>query len=237
VLPLVMWSECFAHARGGAGWSSVGGGRRAGAARLRAPPRPAGRRRQALLATLCRRCPWPRWAGNAGGRRGVGATHGTPTARPGAPGWPAARRARPGQPRPAGRRGAPLPRGPPPPVAGAGGPGREGDGERRDRCCWPARCAASALPSWPPQLCVEQFYLICATRLSIGFMHFMQNICRIGKNMQNNTQNMSKNLQNMQDAMQNISQNMRNMNTICRICRICIDICRISNIYKVIYRI
>jgi hypothetical protein len=79
---------------------------------------------------------------------------------------------RPSQPGPAGQRDAPLPRSPLPPGtrrAGGGGRGpgaavagwRGRGGGGWGRCCWPARCAASAPPCWAwpwPHLCVEQRY-------------------------------------------------------------------------------
>jgi len=140
--------------------SSLGGGP---ARHAPSPPRPAPLRKQALTATLYtgRSRPWPRWLGIGGGRRRQ--------ARP--PPGPA--------PGPAGQRDAPLPRSPPvasrgrggqagagggwggrgPGAAVAGWRGRGGGGW--GRCCWPARCAASAPPCWAwpwPHLCVEQRY-------------------------------------------------------------------------------
>jgi hypothetical protein len=128
VLPLGMWPECFAHTRGCAG-AVLGGrraaGRRAGAAR----PRPALPRWQALLATHC-------LGGRATGLGGGGRRDARRASRPARPGPPPpgpARHARPAPPLPAGRGGAPLPKGPPQPFAAAGGQGREGGGGPRGR--------------------------------------------------------------------------------------------------------
>ena len=134
VLPLGMWSECFAHTRGGAG--AVLGGRRAAGRRCASPPRPA-----PLAGSASH--PLPQWA--------VVATRGAPPARPGParpPPGPARlgdgpRRGTPTPPIPAGRGGAPLPKGPPQPFAAAGGQGREGGGDRGGggggmRYGWPA---------------------------------------------------------------------------------------------------
>jgi hypothetical protein len=128
VLPLGMWPECFAHTRGGAG-AVLGGrraaGRRAGAARPRpAPPRPAGRRCRPPTASVGGRRVW---------EAGVGATRGAPPARPGPARPRPARPGTPAPPLPAGRGGAPLPKGPPHPFAAAGGQGREGGGGPRGR--------------------------------------------------------------------------------------------------------
>ncbi len=118
MLPLGMWSECFAHTRGGAG-AVLGGrravGRRAGAAR----PRPAPPRGQALPAT---RCLGGRATGVGGGGRREARRAPRP-ARPGAPG-DGLRRGTPAPPLPAGRGCAPLPKGPQQPFAAAGGQGR-----------------------------------------------------------------------------------------------------------------
>ncbi len=126
MLPLGMWpdSECFEHTRGGAG-AVLSGLRAAASRRCASPPRrPAGRR-----------CRPP--AASVGGRRGleagVGATRcAPPPARP-APARPGVqgdgrRRGTPAQPVPAGRRGAPLPKGPPQPFAAACGQGAGGGG-------------------------------------------------------------------------------------------------------------
>jgi hypothetical protein len=181
VLPLGMWSECFAHTRGGAG--AVLGGRRAAGRRgpallVPAPPRPAGRRCQPPAASV-------------GGRRGGGGRRDarrTPRpARPGAPG-DGLRRGTPAPPLPAGRGGAPLPKGPQQPFTAAGGQGREGGGRTAGagaggmRYCWLAarpgiRPAAGRGPS-----------LACSLSIAIesvqpGFrsdsLHNMQDMLRI----------------------------------------------------------
>ena len=137
--------------------SSGVGGRRAGGPALRvpAPPRPAGRRCRPPTASVGGRLVW---------EAGVGATRGAPPARP-SPARP--RPARPGTPAPplpAGRGGAPLPKGPPHPFAAAGGQGREGGGGPRGRgqgeALRLAGCAAQHPPrGWPwPGPHVEQRY-------------------------------------------------------------------------------
>jgi hypothetical protein len=154
-----MWPECFAHTRGGA--VAVLGGRRAASRRCASPPRsPAGRR-----------CRPP--AASVGGRRGLEAGSARraarpppparprpPPARPGAPG-DGRRRGTPAQPLPAGRRGAPLPKGPRQPFAAAGGQGGgglRGRGRGLGEALLLAGCAARDLPrGWPwPGPHVEQ---------------------------------------------------------------------------------
>jgi hypothetical protein len=120
--------------------SSVGGGRRAGAAR----PGPAGA--AAPLAGAADH-PLPRWAGDGGWRRGSARR----AARPPSPAQPGPPPARPGAPGDGRRRGTPAP-----PLPSAQGPaaalcrcwragGGRGGGDRGGggggggrRCCWPA---------------------------------------------------------------------------------------------------
>ncbi len=99
MLPLGMWSECFAHTRGGAG--AVLGRRPAvgpAGRRCASPPRPA-----PLAGAASHQL--PRWAGDGGGRRGSArrAARPPPSSARRAGGWPAARHDRPAPPRWQGR--------------------------------------------------------------------------------------------------------------------------------------
>ena len=161
VLPLGMWSECFAHTRGGAGAVLRGRravGRRAGAAR----PRPAPPRWQALPATHCLGGRAPGLRG--GGRRDARRASRPRTARPCPPPPGPAQHARPAPSRWQGRR--PSAQGPAASLcrggrAGAGGRGRTA-GAGAGGGAAVGRLRARPWP-WPgPHLFVE--------RLSIRFI-------------------------------------------------------------------
>jgi hypothetical protein len=199
-----MWPECFTHTRGGAG--AVIGGRRAASRRCASPPSsPAGRR-----------C-WPP-AALVGGRRGlgagVGATRGAPPApRQARPAPRPARRAGGWPPLPAGRHGAPLPKGPPQPFAEAGGQGAGGGwrtaGAGAGRCCWPAarpciRPAAgcgqgltlsSAIESVQPGFQSDS-WLNMQNRQEYAkqYAEYVKEYAEFAGNMQNNIQNMTQNM-------------------------------------------
>ncbi len=127
VLNLGMWPKCFAHTRGCAG--AVLRGLRAAGWGCESPLRPA-----PLAGVPAARCLGRRATGCAA-RPLLGPALPAP-ARPGAPG-DGRRHGTPAPRLPAGRGGAPLPKGPP---RRAGRGGREGGdhGCRGRRCAWPA---------------------------------------------------------------------------------------------------
>ena len=169
--------------------SSVGGGpaggRRASGPALRvpAPPRPAGRRCRPPAASVGGRQGLVGGRGRRDARRTPRpARPGAPPARTGAPG-DGRRRGTPAPPIPAGRGGAPLPRGQQQPFAAAGGQGQEGGGDRGGggggmRYGWPAarpgiRPAAGRVPG------IACSFSIAIESVQPGFrsdsLHNMQN--------------------------------------------------------------